>query len=450
MSRTLKPVATVWRPLGILLAGLCLWWPGTAGVATASEWSIAVEEVRARGGVTAWLVASHGQPVVAVRFAFAGGSAQEPPDKRGISSLLAEALGDGAGGNPPDQLRRRLAALSASVSFSASRDAISGALDAPSAGIEQAAALVGAAIASARFQPEAVARLASRGATRLAELAGDPAVRAEDAWFRAAFGDHHYAMSPAGTAETLASITAADLGRHRSRTMTRDRLHVAVAGDLDARRLERILDLMFGALPERGAFVDDPAPRLTAPARAVTILRDATTSSVVFGLPAPGRRDPGYMPALVLNEIVGGGATASRFGQALRVRSSLVYDVDSRLISDNRSSYLIGQLAAASADAERAVSVVREELRRIVRDGVTEAEVENAKSYLTGSFPLSFDSSPKIAGNLLAIAQSGLGRDYPELRRRAIERVSRDDVNRVAAEYFRPELLIVSVARGEP
>lgn len=87
-------------------------------------------------------------------------------------------------------------------------------------------------------------------------------------------------------------------------------------------------------------------------------------------------------------------------------------------------------------------------MQRVVTEGVSEREVEDAKSCLIGSFPLSFDSSSKIASNLLAIAQAGLGRDYPEERRRAIERVSRADVSRIAADLLRPDQLVISVARG--
>ena len=448
MSWTTSPRASCRRSVSLLIAGLCMLFVGSAGAALAQPWSIEVQEVRGQTGVTAWLVESHAQPVVAVRFSFDGGSMREPQDKRGIASVLAEALGEGEGAGGSDELRRRLAGLSATVAFSAGRDSISGSLDAPSSNIEVAARLVGAQVSSMRFGSDAVARASGRSIAALSDMSGNPAVRAEDEWYAAAFAGHPYAMSPAGSAASLASITPADLVHFKSRVMTRDRLTVAVAGDIDAARLRRVLDLLFGALPVSGPHDALPAVRVIAPAEFEAILPDVPTAGVVFGLEVPRRRDPGYMPALVLNEIVGGGATSSRLGQALRFRSSLVYDVDSRLISDAHASYLIGQFSTSSTDAQRAISALKNEFERVVTEGVTEAEVEDAKGYLNGSFPLSFDSSPKIASNLLAIAQAGLGRDYPEIRRRAIERVSRDDVNRVASELLRPERLIIAVARG--
>lgn len=434
------------RRVSRFTAGLCMLWVVSTGVALAQFWSIAVQEVRGQSGVTAWLVESHTQPVVAVRFSFGGGSVREPADKNGISSVLAEALGEGADGS--DEVRRDIARLSATVSFSASRDSISGSFDAPSNSIETAARLVGEQISSMRFSSNTVARAASRSIAALDGIWGDPAARAEDAWYAAGFAGHPYAMSPAGSAASLASITPADLVHFKSRVMTRDRLTVAAAGDIDAVGLGRVLDLLFGALPGNGPHDALPSVRVNAPAQTEALLPDASTAAVVFGVEAPIRRDPRYMPALVLNEIVGGGGTSSRLGQALRVRSSLVYDVDSRLISDAHASYIIGQFSTSPIDAQRVISTLKNEFERVVTEGVTEAEVEDAKGYLIGSFPLSFDSSPKIASNLLAIAQAGLGREYPEIRRREIERVSRDDVNRIAAELLRPERLGIAVARG--
>lgn len=448
MSRSLYASVSWYGRVCGLIAGLCLLLLGGARQARAEPWSIAVQEVRGRTGVAAWLVESHAQPVVSIRFAFDGGSVREPSDKHGISSMLADALGEGSVAGGSDDTRRRIARLSASIAFSASRDSISGSLDAPSRNIEAVAGLIGAQIASTQFAPDMVSRVAIRRLAALADTAGDPTERAEDTWYAATFGSHPYARSPAGSAATLAAITPADLTQFKSRVMTRDALTVAAAGDIDAVRLGRVLDLLFGALPENGPDDALPAARVSAPAQVEAVVKDMSTAAVVFGLAVPDRRDPGYMPALVLNEIMGGGGSASRLGQALRDRLSLVYDIDSRLIADTHASYLIGQFSTATADTQRAISALKSEFQRLATDGVTGGEVEDAKGYLIGSFPLSFDSSPKIASNLLAIAQSGLGRDYPEVRRRAIETVSREDVNRIAAELLRPDRIGIAVARG--
>lgn len=437
--------STAWALRGFTLALLGMM---VGGPVAADTWSSRIQEVRSVAGITAWLVESRAQPVVAMRFAFAGGSAREPAGKRGLADVLAEMLGEGAGPDDAAAFRQKTDRLSARLSFSAGRDALSGSADALSQNLDATADLLAAQIEAPRLDAQALERVVRRKLAALMDAGNDPAVVAEDAWYAVAFGDHPYAAPSTGSAATLGAITAADVADFKTRHFAKDNLVVAVAGDIDAARLAVLLDRIFGRLPERAQLPGLAPAGQGGGGQKVTVERDVPEASVVFGLGAPMRQDPQFMAALVLNEILGGSATGSRLGDELRKRQALVYGIETRLIADAHAAFVLGQFSTATADVEQALMGVRGEMGRLARDGATAEEVENAKSYLVGAFPLSFDSSAKIADNLVAIAQAGLGRDYVDRRRRAIEAVSEADVRAAASRLLAADRLAVSVVRG--
>lgn len=414
------------------------------------SWASRIQEVRSGQGITAWLVESHAQPVIAIRFAFAGGSSREPADRRGMSDVLAEMLGEGAGPYDGPAFRQRADRLSARLSFFAARDAISGSVDALSRNLDATADLLAAQINAPRIEASALERVVRRKIAAIRDLGNDPAAVAEDAWYAATFGAHPYAAPSSGSPDTLGRITTADLADFRSRHFAKANLVVAVAGDISPERLAALLDKVFGSL-RREPRLQDLAPLAPVRGRDVTTVeRDVPEANVVFGFGAPHRHDPQFMPALVLNEILGGSVTGSRLGDELRARQGLVYGIDTRLIADAHAAIVLGQFSTATSDLERALGSVRVEVGRLAKDGPTTEEVETAKSFLIGAFPLSFDSSAKIADNLVAIAQAGLGIDYVDRRRRAIEAVTRDTVRATAVHLLQPDRVTFAVVRGRP
>ena len=208
------------------------------------------------------------------------------------------------------------------------------------------------------------------------------------------------------------------------------------------------LDEVVGDLPETADLA--PVPR-TAPAKGTEkwIAMDVPQSVAVFGLPAMPRKDPDFMTAFVLNQLVGGGGFASRLMEEVREKRGLAYSVYSYLQPYKHTSILSGGVATRADAIQQSLDVIRKELQHIADEGPTPDEWENAKKYLIGSYPLRFDTNAKIASQLLGLLEDDFGPDYIENRNKMIEALTLDDAKRVAMRLLYAYNLIVSIV-GQP
>ncbi len=412
---------------------------------TAPALAMKIQKVTSPGGITAWLVEEHSVPLIALRFAFDGGSTQDPPDKPGVANFLTTMLDEGAGDIRSEAFQERLEELAVKMSFDVTRDTFLGKLQTLTENRDEAVRLLKLAINKPRFDKDAMERL------RRAILAGlvfdskDPDKVASKAWFEAAFKGHPYAWPVKGTTESVSKITPADLEAYRKRVFARDSLKVAVVGDIDAKALGRLLDEVFGDLPAKGDL--RPVPEAKPPLGPVTrhIAMDVPQSVARFGHTAFKRKDPDFIPAYVLNYILGGGGFTSRLMVEVREKRGLAYSVYSYLYPLRRAAALIGGVATKNEGIAKSLAVIRDELARMAKEGPTREELANAKSYLIGSYPLRFDTSGKIASQLIWVQIEDLGIDYFDRRNGLIEAVSIEDIRRVARRLLHPDALIVTV-----
>ena len=176
---------------------------------------------------------------------------------------------------------------------------------------------------------------------------------------------------------------------------------------------------------------------------------DVPQSVVQFGMNGLARKDPDFMPAFVLNQILGGGGFASRLTEEVREKRGLAYSVYSYLQPYKHVAIFGGGVATKNEEVGQSLEVIRGELKRMAEDGPTPTELANAKSYLTGSFALRFDTNAKIANQLLWMLQEEMGIDYVEKRNALVDAVALDDVKRAAKRLLTVDDLIVTVV-GKP
>ena len=169
----------------------------------------------------------------------------------------------------------------------------------------------------------------------------------------------------------------------------------------------------------------------------------------MFGMPGLLRKDPDFIPAYVMNYMLGGGGFTSRLTEEIREKRGLAYSVYSYLVPLDEAGLYLGGVATQNARAGETLDLIRAELERMRDHGVGEEELDNAKTYLIGSYPLRFDSNAKIAGQLLGIQMQDLGIDYFDKRNDLIAAVTQADIRRVAERLLDPRRLSL-VAVGEP
>ena len=408
-----------------------------------------VQKVRSPGGIEAWLVEDYAVPLVAIDFAFRGGASQDPAGKAGLVSMMAGLLDEGSGDLDSESFHRALDDKAIEISFGADRDAVSGRLKTLSRSLEPAVDLLRLALAAPRFDADAVERVRSQLLAGLRRESKDPEALAGHAWRHAAFGDHAYGLSVRGTAESLATISRGDLVEaYRSIFVRRD-LKIAAVGAVDAATLGHMLDRAFGELAAEGSLVEIAPISVATGGRPTVVDLDIPQSTIRFGLDGVPRRDPDHMAAVVINHILGGGVFSARLFREVREKRGLAYTVYSHLSTFERAAILGGGTSTKNERAKESLEVIEAEVAKLAEAGPEQEELDKAKQFLTGSYALRFDTSLKIASQLVHLQTEGFDVSYLDERNGLIDAVSLDDARRVGKRMLGAGPMVVTLV-GRP
>ncbi len=408
-----------------------------------------IQEVTSSGGITAWLVEEHSLPFLVIEAAWEGGTLQDPEDKGGLAYLMAGLMNEGAGDLDSQAFQGELERLATSLSFRASRDRLSLSFKTLTENRDEAVKLLRLALTETRFDQGPIEQVRGQLEVAILRDAESPDKIAAEAWYTAALADHPYTRPSKGTIESIATIDRDDLIAHRDRQFAKDNINIAVVGDIDPEALKLLLDDIFGGLPETTSREDVVRGQVSPTSNLQIIERNMPQSVVLFGQEGIAREDEDFIPAYVMNYILGGGGFSSRLMIEVREKRGLAYNVGTYLYPLRHAALFIGQVATENERVSESLEVIRAEIAKLAADGVTEKELADAKTYLTGSYPLRFDANDKIAGQLIAIQEADLGIDYITRRNGLIEAVTQEDIKRVAKRLLGPENLIVTVV-GQP
>jgi len=430
------------RLLAAALAGLVVLLPVVAG-------AIEIKEITTPLGIKVWLVEDKSAPVVALSFSFSGGTATDPDGQAGITDLMAGLLTDGAGSLDAQGFRRRQEDAAASLGFNASLDRLNGSLRVLSANRDEGFELLRLALTQPRFDPDMVNQRRAQTIASISQAAQRPGSVASRTLMETLFAGHPYAADPDGTPEGLAAATPERLKKRAAELLLRNGLIVSAVGDIGEAELARQLDRSFGVLPTG----TPPAlpPQWVPPTRprVVVVERPVPQSTAVLALPGIARDDPDWYAALVMNHVLGGGGQQSRLFNEVREKRGLAYSVSSGLRTYKRAALLVMSTGSANERVAEAIKVIRAEIGRMHAEGVTETELNDAKTYLAGALALSLDSSGSIAGLLHSMQIDGLSPDHLTRRAALIAAVGLEDVRRVARRLLRDEAL-TTVVVGKP
>jgi zinc protease len=432
--------------VSLILAILCSF---TAFLSSTSAQAMNIQKVVSSKGIEAWLVEDHTLPLIALQFGFPGGTSQDIAGKEGVAYFVSGMMDEGAGDIRSQQFQERLEELAIDFSFDASRDAFTGGVKTLTKNRDEAFRLLKLSLTAPRMDQDAVDRVREQILSSIKMDDEDPEKISSAAWFKLVFDGHPYANPVKGTTESITSLTPQDLKDYVRATFSRQRLNVAVVGDINAEELSKTLDLVFGDLPEKSQLRAVPEAEWRTQASSQVIQLAVPQSVVTFGQPGPKRKDPDFTAAYILNYIIGGGGFSSTLMQEVREKRGLAYSVYTYLYPLDRAGILLGGVATKNEAVSQSISVIQEELGRIAANGPTPEVLENAKRYLTGSYALRFDSSVKIANTLLWVQIEELGIDYIARRNSIVEAVTLDDVKRVAAKLIKPGNLVITVV-GQP
>ena len=408
-----------------------------------------IQTIKSPGGIEAWLVEDHTVPLLALRFAFRGGSAQDPKGKEGVAHFLTAMMDEGAGDLDAQAFQERMEEIAMRMSYDDTRDSFYGSFETLTANRDAAADLLKLALTKTRFDGDALERMREQLKAHLAYTMRDPERVATISWYKNAFPNHPYGSPVRGTPATLDTITADDLRTYKDNVFAKDNLKVVAVGDIDADSLGKFLDYVFGDLPAESSVkpVDETMP--VAIGKLDVVEMNVPQSVAMFGTRGLKRKDPDFIPAFVLSHIIGGGGFSSKLMEEVREKRGLAYSVYGYLYPLDDSALYIGRVATKNESIGESLEVIRGVLKEMAEVGPSQEDLDGAKQYLTGSYPLRFDSNAKIASQLLGIMVEDLGVDYVKNRNGMIEAVTLEDMKRAASRFLEPENLLVTIV-GQP
>lgn len=395
-----------------------------------------------------WFAEDHTVPIIAFNISLPAGSAYDPAGKAGLASFAGAMLDEGAGGMDSKAFHEALANRAIAFSARAERDYLVISISTLRENAPEALRLLQQALTHPRFENEALQKVRAQIIQSLQQDQAEPQRVASRGFSRSFFGDHAYAHPVNGEIGSIAGITAADLRNFARSHWVKSGLKVAVAGDITAPALAKLLGDTF--LPVSGA--NPPAlpnvGRLGTPGVHVIAL-PVPQPTAVFGLPGVMRQDPDFIPGYVANYILGGGDFSSRLMEEVRVKRGLTYGVSTALTAYNKAAVMQGSVATRANAIRQTVQVVKDTLANFAKNGPTQQELDDAKTYLTGSFPLAFASNSGTASQLGAFLRQNLDIGYVTRRNSLIQAVTLADVKRVAKRLFDPARLTVVIG-GSP
>ena len=395
-----------------------------------------------------WFAEDHTVPIIAFNISLLAGSAYDPTGKAGLAAFAGAMLDEGAGGMDSKAFHEALANRAIAFSARADRDYLVISISTLKENAPEAMRLLQLALTRPRFDNDALQKVRAQIIQSLQQDQAEPQRVAARGFSRSFFGDHAYAHAVNGEIGSIASITAADLRDFARGHWVKSGLKVAVAGDISAPALAKLLGETF--LPVSGA--NAPAlpnvGRLGTPGVHVIAL-PVPQPTAVFGLPGIMRHDPDFIPGYVANHILGGGDFSSRLMEEIRVKRGLTYGISTSLTAYSKAAVMQGSVATRANAIRQTVQVVKDTLANFAKNGPTQQELDDAKTYLTGSFPLAFASNSGTASQLGTYLRQNLDIGYVARRNSLIQAVSLEDVKRVARRLYDPARLTVVIG-GSP
>lgn len=416
----------------------------------AKERVLDIQEITSPNGIKAWLVEDKSLPVIALQFSFKGaGSIQDGKDKQGLAKLLSNTMDEGAGELTSQEFQKALSNHSITLYFNSNRDNFGGALKTLSRNKEKAFELLKLALTKPRFDEEPVERMRDANITRIKHSMGDPDWIGARLFNDIAYAGHPYALNSGGTLTTLPAITINDLKQYHQDWLTQDRLMIGVSGNISAQELQNIIDDVFGSLPAKGKINKIEKLDIQNQDKNFLYKKDIPQTMISSALPSLGKDHPDYYALNVMNYIFGGAGFGSRLMEEAREKRGLTYGIYSGVQSQDYVDNITISTATKNESVTDMMDIIQNEMIAIKTKEVTTQELKDAKSYLTGSLPLSMTSTDKVASIVLGLQLDNRPINYLDNYADKINAVSINDINRMANKILDPSKMI-KIMVGQP
>jgi zinc protease len=382
--------------------------------------------------------------------AIQAGNTAVPGDKPGLASITASLLTQGTTKRTASQISREIDFIGGSLSASGGEDFASAGLRVLKKDIRTGLDLLSDVLLNPVFDQKEIDRKVSETLAEIQRQKEEPSVVANNAFAKAVFGGNAYGRTNEDVAAYLPNLSRQDVLSFYTEHYCPDHAVIAVVGDVTEKEIVPLLNEYLGSWRRKGqtlpAPVQPPAIERTAVKK---IDKDITQANIAIGNIGISRENPDFYACLVMNYILGGGGFSSRLMDNIRDNRGLAYDVHSGFAAQKEPGAFMVTIQTKNESANEVIAETLKEIRRIQSEPVTDKELNDAKAYLTGSFPLRMDTSAKIAAMLTSVELFNLGLDYPQKYPVLINAVTREDVQRVAKKYLHPDSMVIVVVANQ-
>jgi zinc protease len=388
--------------------------------------------------------------MVMVTLIIKAGQINETREKAGLANLSAELLTEGTKNRNSKEISEEIDFIGASLDASAGNDYTSVTLSVLKKDVQKGFQLFSDILLNPTFPQAEIDRKRERLKGSLRQREEDPSFLAERAFKKEVFGEHPYGRIIEGSSETLDNITREDLVRYYSDTFLPNNAILSVVGDITPDELTALMKHYLGEWKQAGSLsrslirLDEQKIR-----KVVKIDKDLTQANIILGNLGISRENPDYYAVAVMNYIFGGGGFSSRLMQSIRDKMGLAYDVHSFFAAYKEEGIFQIGLQTKNESANTAIDEIIRQIERIKKEKVSDDELGDAKSYLTGSFPRRLDTNRKIADFLASVEFYNLGLDYATKYPDYINSVTKEDILRVAKKYLTTENYVLVVVANQ-
>jgi zinc protease len=425
--------------------------PATAAGATAAK-AAPVSRTVLPNGLTLIVRKNSANPTISLQGLVRAGAVFDPQKKSGVAGFTAAMLDQGTAKRNALQLAEAIENVGArlgfdggseTVSFSATMlspdlpivlDVLADELRNPSFPADKIEKIRAERLNEFQIAENSTASVAARRANKLLYPPGHP-----------------YYNYPLGTDTTLQAITRDDLAAFHARHYGPNNTVLVLVGDVDPKRAAELVQKAFGSWAKLASPPAYAIPKVDPPASVLRLevpMRGKSQTDLVYAVPGVARTAPDYDAAMMMSYILGGGSLSSRLMTRLRDEQGLVYGVYSSLAAGLGPGPMSVRAGTNPANAEKAASSILEQVGRMVDEGPTEAELVDAKDYLTGVFPVRLETNAGVASQLLSAELYGLGMDYIERYASIVRGISREATAAAARTYLRPKTGYALVMAG--
>ena len=394
-------------------------------------------------GLQVITVLHHEQPVVSMRMLVRAGSVQDLPGKAGVANLAASLLDQGTTTKSAQQIADQIDFIGGALGAGSGSDLSFVNVVVMKDSFDVGMDLLADVLRNPAFAADEIERQTQQVISSLQVNRGDPDYVAGVLFDRLVYGFHPYGLPSSGTSETLAAITRADLQAYHRRNFVPNNMVLAIVGDVTSGGAFAAAERVFGGWPRADLpplKTVDPPP----PTRRIIVVDkpDAVQTEIRVGQLAIPRKHPDYLAFDLAVKILGGEG-ANRLHRVLRSERGLTYGAAADTEARKQAGDFVAETDTRTDTTGEALRLMVDEFSKLPRERVSERELSDAQAYLAGSFPLTIETPNEIATQVLNVVFYELPVEEIGTFGERVQRVTPDDIQRVARQYVRPDRLSI-------